>query len=389
MGFGEEYPSVYITRRFIKDGSKYFGPYANPGSAKEMVDFIKSRFKIRQCRNFKSNKRVCLNYHIGRCLGPCANDVSKEDYQKQIDQIIMLLEGKTGSVKKELEKEMEQAAISQRYEEAATLRDKIQAIENLSQKQKVSNVVTNDIDVIGIARNELSVCLELFFVRGSKMIGREHYFLNELRDMETGEILSGFIKEYYVGNENIPSKIMIEEEIEDEAVLSEALSESAGRKVEIKSPKKGEKLRFVEMAKNNAKVTLENKAQDKFEILSEIRDKLGLDKLPKKIETFDISNISGANIVAGMCVLQDGKINKSLSRRFKIKTVFGQDDPRCMEEVIERRLRRSIENPKGGFGTLPDLIFVDRWHNSDKGCEICTFSGSDFGEDVVRYFWNG
>lgn len=298
MGFGEEYPSVYITRRFIKDGSKYFGPYANPGSAKEMVDFIKSRFKIRQCRNFKSNKRVCLNYHIGRCLGPCANDVSKEDYQKQIDQIIMLLEGKTGSVKKELEKEMEHAAISQRYEEAAALRDKIQAIENLSQKQKVSNVVTNDIDVIGIARNELSVCVELFFVRGSKMIGREHYFLNELRDMETGEILSGFIKEYYVGNENIPSKIMIEEEIEDEVVLSEALSENAGRKVEIKSPKKGEKLRFVEMAKNNAKVTLENKAQDKFEILSEIRDKLGLDKLPKKIETFDISNISGTNIVA-------------------------------------------------------------------------------------------
>lgn len=193
---------------------------------------------------------------------------------------------------------MEQAALSKRYEEAATLRDKIQAIENISQKQKVSNVVSNDIDVIGLARNELSVCVELFFVRGSKMIGREHYFLNELRDMETAEILSGFIKEYYVGNENIPSKIMIEEEIEDEELLSEALSETAGRKVEIKSPKKGEKLRFVEMAKNNAKVTLENKSQDKYEILSEIKEKLGLEKLPKKIETFDISNISGTNIVA-------------------------------------------------------------------------------------------
>lgn len=193
---------------------------------------------------------------------------------------------------------MEQAALSKRYEDAATLRDKIQAIENISQKQKVSNVVSNDIDVIGLARNELSVCIELFFVRGSKMIGREHYFLNELRDMETAEILSGFIKEYYVGNENIPSKIMIEEEIEDEELLSEALSETAGRKVEIKSPKKGEKLRFVEMAKNNAKVTLENKSQDKYEILSEIKEKLGLEKLPKKIETFDISNISGTNIVA-------------------------------------------------------------------------------------------
>lgn len=294
----EEYPSVYITRRLIKDGSKYFGPYANPGSAKEMVDFIKSRFKIRQCRNFKQNKRVCLNYHIGRCLGPCTNDVSKEEYQKQIEQIMMLLDGKIENVKKELEREMKEASKLQKYEEAGALRDKIQAIENISQKQKVSNIVNNDIDVIGIARNEMSVCVEVFFVRSSKMIGREHYFLNELKDMETSEILSGFIKQYYLENENIPNKIMIEEEIEDEQVLSEILSEKVERKVEIKSPKKGEKLRFVEMAKNNAKVTLENKMEDKYEILSELKEKLNLEKIPKKIETFDISNISGTNIVA-------------------------------------------------------------------------------------------
>lgn len=200
----------------------------------------------------------------------------------------------------------------------------------------------------------------MFFVRGSKMIGREHYFFNELKDMDTKEILSGFIKQYYIGNENMPNKIMIEEEIEDEEVLSEILSNGVGRKVEIKSPKRGEKLRFVEMAKNNAKVTLENKQEDKYEILSELKEKLNLDKLPKKIETFDISNISGTNIVAGMCVMQDGKINKSLSRRFKIKTVFGQDDPRCMSEVIERRINHSIQNEKSGFGNLPDMIFVDR-----------------------------
>lgn len=254
---------------------------------------------------------------------------------------------------------MQKAAEEQKYEEAALLRDRMIAIENISQKQKVSNINSNDIDVIGIARNELYVCVEVFFVRGSKMIGREHFFLNELRDMTNKEIISGFIKQYYVGNMNIPSKIMIEEEIEDEEVLSHILSEEAGKKVEIKSPKRGEKLRFVEMAKNNAKVTLENNSQDKYEILSELKQILSLDKFPNKIETFDISNISGTNIVAGMCVMQDGKINKSLSRRFKVKTVFAQDDPRCMEEVIERRLRHSIDSTKSGFGKLPDLIFVD------------------------------
>lgn len=190
------------------------------------------------------------------------------------------------------------AAKMQKYEEAGNLRDKIQAIENISQKQKVSNISINNIDVIGIAKNDMSVCIEVFFVRGSKMIGREHYFADELKDMEIREILSGFIKEYYLGNENLPNKIMIEEEIEDEEILSEMLSKSCGRKVDIKSPKKGEKLRFVEMAKNNAKVTLENKLEDKYEILSELKEKLSLEKLPKKIETFDISNISGTNIVA-------------------------------------------------------------------------------------------
>lgn len=193
---------------------------------------------------------------------------------------------------------MKQSALNQKYEEAAELRDKIQAIENINQKQKVSNMVENNIDVIGIARNDLNVCVEIFFVRGSKMIGREHYFLNELKDMETGEILSGFIKTYYIEKENIPNKIMIEEKIEDEELLSKVLSEKMGRKVEIKSPQKGEKLRFVEMAKNNAKVTLENKQEDKYEILTEIKEKLELDFLPRKIETFDISNISGTNIVA-------------------------------------------------------------------------------------------
>ena len=354
-----DYPNVFITRRVVNDGSKYFGPYANPGAAKEMVDFIKQKYKIRQCRNFKSNTRACLNYHIKRCLAPCMGYVSKEEYRKQIDEIIDLLDGKTEKLVKELEKQIQEASSKLQFEEAAYIRDKMLAIERVSEKQKVSNMSENNIDVIGIFKSEIDVCVEIFFVRGSKMIGREHYFFPELREMEDKEILSGFIKQYYLENPNLPSKIMVREEVEDRNAIEQWLTNEKGHKVEIKSPKKGEKLRFVEMAENNAKVTLLNKEKDKSEILLELKQVLNMDKLPRKIETFDISNISGEYMVAGMCVMQDGIIKKNLSRRFKIKTVFGQDDPKAMEEVVTRRLKHSIENPKGGFGELPDVIFAD------------------------------
>lgn len=354
-----DYPGVFITRRVVNDGSKYFGPYANTGSAKEMIDFIKGKYKIRQCRTLKERTRPCLNYHIGRCLAPCMGYVTKEEYGEQIKEIIDLLDGKIDKIIKELKEEMKEASRKLDYEKAAIIRDKILAIERVSEKQKVSNISENSIDVIGIAKSELQVCIEIFFVRGSKMIGREHYFYQDLKDMDDKEILSGFIKQYYLDNPNIPSKIMIREEIEDKDVIEEWLSTTLGKKVEIKSPKRGEKLRFVEMAEMNSKVTLENKEKDKSEILLELKEVLKLDKLPRKIETYDISNISGEYMVAGMCVMMDGVIKKNLSRRFRIKTVYGQDDPKCMEEVITRRLKHSIENPKGGFGTLPDVIFAD------------------------------
>lgn len=354
-----DYPNVILTRKILNDGAKYFGPYANSGSAKEMVDFIKQKFKIRQCRNFKSNKRVCLNYHIGRCLGPCVGKISKEEYRKQIDEIIDLLDGKTDKLIKSLNSEIKQASEHQKYEQAAYLRDKMIAIENISQKQKVSNINENSIDVVGIARNDLSTCIEIFFVRQSRMIGRENYFLNDVQELSSKEVLSEFVKQYYLNNENIPSKIMISQEIEDKELLEEVLSNKIGRKVEIRHPLRGEKLRFVEMAENNAKVSLENKFNEKYSCLNEIRDILKLEKLPRKIETYDISNLSGTNMVAAMCVLKDGVIDKKLSRRFKIKTVFGQDDPRCTKEVVSRRLKHSIDNPKGGFGKLPDVIFAD------------------------------
>ena len=354
-----DYPDVYITRRILNDGAKYFGPYANSGAAKEMIEFIKSKFKIRQCRSFKYKDRPCLNYHIKKCLAPCMGYISKEEYRKQIDEIVDVLEGKTDKLLKQLSNEMEEASKNMKYERAAYLRDKIIAIERISEKQKVSNISENDIDVIGLAKSKTRVCVEIFFVRKSKMVGREHFFLDDLVDEEPKEILSNFIKQYYLDRPILPNKIMLREEIDDKELLEELFTQKAGRKVELKTPQKGEKLRLVEMAESNAKVTLENKEKDKLEVLTELKEVLKLDKMPRKIECFDISNLSGTNMVAGMSVMVDGVIKKNLARRFRIKTVFTQDDPRCMKEVISRRLVHSIENPNGGFGKLPDVIFVD------------------------------
>ena len=354
-----KYPNVYMTRRLLNDGAKYFGPYPNVAGCKEMINFIKEKFQIRQCKNFKNKDRACLNYHIKKCLAPCMGYVTEEEYKKQISQIMMLLDGKTDEIIREMKKDIEKFAIAQEYEKAAEIRDRILAIERITEKQKVSNISENNIDVIGLFKNELSVCIEIFFVRNSKMIGREHFFFDELRDMDEKEILSGFIKQFYMTRLEVPNKIMLREQLEDKESIENWLTQKAGRKVELKSPQKGEKLRFVEMAEANSKITLENKSKDKEELLEELRDVLDLEKVPNKIESFDISNISGNFIVAGMCVAMNGNIKRNLSRRFKIKNVYEQDDPKCMEEVVTRRIKHSIENPKGGFGELPDLILAD------------------------------
>lgn len=354
-----DYPNIFYTRNIKNDGAKYFGPYANPGAAKEMINFIKERFQIRQCKTFKSNKRACLNYHIKKCLAPCVNYVSKEEYKRQIEQIIMLLEGRTENIIKQLEKEMKLKSEEQNYEQAAILRNKINAIKTFSEKQKVSNINEKTIDVIGMYKNEIEVCIEIFFVRNSKMIGREHYFLNNMSDESLQTILSDFVKQYYLQKKEIPSKIMLQEEIEDKEIVEQLLTQNAGKKVEFKTPQKGEKLRFVEMAINNAKITLENKTKEKQDMILDLKQALNLEKLPKKIECYDISNLSGDYIVAGMCTAINGTIKKSLSKRFKIKTIFTQDDPRCLEEVVTRRLKHSIKDSTGEFGELPDVIFAD------------------------------
>ena len=355
----DDFPNVYVTRKILNDGARYFGPYASSGAAKEMVDFIKEKFKIRQCKSFKYKDRPCLNYHIKKCFAPCMGYISKEEYREQINQIISILDGKLDNIIKELEQEMNEASKNMEFEKAAYIRDKKLAIERIGEKQKVSNITENDIDVIGIARNEVEVCVEIFFVRKSKMIGREHFFFKDLNDEKDEQILSDFVKQYYIGRSILPNKIMLKNEIEEKEILQDWLSKEAGRKVEIKTPQRGEKLRLVEMAENNAKITLDNKAKDKYDVLTELKEVLKLDKMPRKIECFDISNLSGTNMVAGMCVMQDGVIKKNLSRRFRIKTVYDQDDPACMKEVVSRRLRHSVKNENGAFGKLPNVIFAD------------------------------
>lgn len=355
----DDFPNIYITRKILNDGAKYFGPYASSGAAKEMIDFIKEKFKIRQCKSFKYKDRPCLNYHIKKCLGPCMGYISKEEYHKQIEEIINLLEGKTEKTLKQLKEQMQEASNKMEFEKAAYIRDKILAIEKISEKQKVSNITENDIDVIGLARNAIEVCIEIFFVRKSKMVGRENFFLEDMQDESDRQILTEFVKQYYVGREILPNKIILKEEIEEKELIEEWLTKEAGRKVEIKTPQKGEKLRLVEMAERNALITLENKNREKYNVLAELKEVLKMDKLPRRIECFDISNLSGTNMVAGMCVMQDGKINKSLSRIFKIKEVIGQDDVACMKEVITRRLKHSLEKEDGSFGRLPDVIFAD------------------------------
>ena len=355
----DDYPNIYLTRRILNDGAKYFGPYASAGAAKEMIDFIKEKFKIRQCKNFKYKDRPCLNYHIKKCFGPCMGYISKEEYGKQINEIISILDGNLDGILKQLNKEMIEASNKMEFEKAAYIRDKKLAIERIGEKQKVSNITENDIDVIGIARNEVEVCVEIFFVRKSKMIGREHYFFKELVDETDQQILTEFVKQYYIGRSILPNKIMMRNEIEEKGVIEEWLSTESGRKVEIKTPQRGEKLRLVEMAENNAKITLDNKEKDKYNILTELKEVLKLEKMPRRIETFDISNLLGTNMVAGMCVIQDGNIKKNLSKIFKIKTVYNQDDPACMKEVVKRRLKHSIEEKNSRFGPLPDAIFAD------------------------------
>lgn len=361
----EDFPTVRITRKKLNDLAKYYGPYTNAFAVKETVEFLNKTFKLKQCRKiFTKPETPCLNYHIKRCVGVCNGNISKEEYANIIKQVMMFLDGKVDTILKMIDEEMKKASKELNFEKAAELRDEKISIENLMTRQKVDNFTENDIDVIGIAKSLDKASLEVFHIRGSKMIGGENFIFKDVDDLSDETLITNFIKQYY-NESNVPSKIMFKNELEEGELLREFLIKISGKQnIEFKIPKKGEKMRFIEMAEKNAMIGLKNKT-DTIEnegLLVDLMNLLELKELPKRIESFDISNISGTDIVAGMVVFENAKPKRSDYRRIKIKTVDGQNDVACMRETLMRRLKYLLPNQteeKNPYGPSPNLILMD------------------------------
>ncbi len=353
-----DFPTISLTRKKLDDGSKYFGPYPSVLSAKQLIEVIKDKYMLRLCKPFRYRKKPCIYFQINKCDAPCIGNVSIKDYSIRMEEIFSLLQGNTKSLLKELKSDMEKFSNNKEYEKAADLRDKIVAIERISQKQKISNFSYNEIDAIGIQRDVLEICIEVFYVRESKLQDRKQYFLSNANSLSDKEILSSFLKQNYIKKKDLPTKIMIRHEIEDKEILERILSKEAGRKVEILSTKIGQNLRFVEMAEKNAKISLDNRNRRKINLLNELQEKLNLKKIPLRIEMYDVSNLSGSNTTSGMLVIEDGKIKKNLSRKFNLKNIKGQDDVFATKETLRKRIKHNL---KGGIGLgdFPDLIIAD------------------------------
>lgn len=354
-----DYPMYFIARRVKNDGSKYFGPYPSAGTTNALLAYIKDNYMTRLCKPFKYRKRPCLYYQIKQCDAPCIKGkVSKEDYRKRITEINRLLSGNMNEIIKELSVQMNKASENMDYEKAAKLRDSIKSIKRGGIRQKVNNFNFKTIDAIGMYRNYLETVIIVFEVRGSKLQGVKKYFLGDTNEFEESEVITMFFKQYYIGQSNIANKIMVKYSFEGIETLEKMFSEEMGYKVEIVVPKIGEKLRFIEMAEENAKIELENKNKNNLEMLLELKEKLNLEKLPRRIEAYDNSNISGSHLVSGMAVITDGKLDKRSYRRFKVEDVIGQDDYLSMKKTIKKRFRHTLSGKKG-LGNLPDLIIAD------------------------------
>lgn len=376
----DDYPRVFVTRRFAKDGSKYFGPYTNGSAVYETLDLIYKIFPLRNCKLvIKENGekvRPCLNYHIKKCLGPCGGHISKEEYGKMINDIIDILSGKETYITKMLKSDMEKAAEELEFEKAASLRDKILSINAIAEKQKIFKTMEGDEDFINIEQDEKDSCIQVFFSRDGKVIGREHFIFENIANESIGEIIEDFIGSFYGGTAKIPKTIYVPQ-IDNFDLMEEYLTIKRGAKVWIKVPQKGQKKEMLEMVKNNARITLE-KFKDKYlkdkEInrisLLELQDLLELEECPQRIEAYDISNIQGVDSVGTMIVFEEGRAKNSDYRRFKIKTVKGANDYDSMREILTRRFNHGLDEIKaiqqrdlklsaGKFSTFPDLIMMD------------------------------
>lgn len=373
---GEDYPRVLFSRRMKKNGSKFFGPFTSAGAVHDTVELIQKLYRVRTCNqklpeNIGKN-RPCLNYHIGQCQGPCQGKISREDYRKNIDGVINFLNGTYADTIKDLEAKMLQASADLDFEKAAVYRDLIESVKACAGRQKATQLDGEDRDIIAMASAAEDAVVQVFFIRGGKMIGREHFFINIRVDDSPEDMLEFFLKDYYTGTPFIPKEIFVQYELSEQSLLESWLSEKKGAKVYIRTPKKGAKEKLVELAAKNAQMVLD---QDKEKIkkeegrtlgaMKEIADALGLPGA-SRMEAFDISNISGVNSVGSMVVFEKGKPKRSDYRKFKIKTVIGPNDYASMHEVLTRRFSHGIESlqENGGviedsFTRFPDIIMMD------------------------------
>jgi len=361
-----EWPVVCITRRVEKDGARYFGPYANAGSVRRTLRLIKKIFPFRSCDKCidGKDKRPCLDYYIRRCLAPCTGAVEKREYDDVISQVILFLQGRQELVLRELKVRMQAAAAQLQFEKAALLRDQIEAIEEVIEGQRIATTLRGEKDVIGLAQNEDQAYVELFSVRNNKLIGQDRFVMEGTLGESPEQILTGFVKQYYASAAYIPRLILLQHPVGEPVVLAEWLEGRRGNRVEFQVPQRGAKKKLVDSAAENAARGLElaQAREMKTEVISaglrELKERLHLPRMPRRIECYDVSNIQGALAVSSMVVLEKGWSRPAHYRRFRIKTVAGADDYAMIQETLRRRFKRGLTG-EGAWAVVPDLVLID------------------------------
>lgn len=370
----EAYPRIMLAREMKKDKAKYFGPYTSAAAVKDTIDLIRKLYQIRSCnRNLPKDmgkERPCLNYHIKQCKAPCQNYISEEEYRKSIDEAIRFLNGHYEGILKDLEEKMAEASEQMEFERAIEYRELLNSVKQIAQKQKITDSSGEDRDILAVAKDAEDAVVQVFFIRGGRLIGRDHFFLRNASEDSKSRILESFIKQFYAGTPFIPSELMLQEEIQERDIIEQWLSKKKEQRVHIRVPKKGEKEKLVELARTNAALVLNtDKERLKREegrtigAVKEIEKLLGLSGIVR-MEAFDISNTSGFASVGSMVVYEKGKPKRNDYRKFKIKSVQGPDDYASMEEVLTRRFCHGLEelengDEMGSFTTFPDLILMD------------------------------
>lgn len=370
----EPFPRVMMARRMKKDKAKYFGPYTSAGAVKDTIELIRKLYHIRSCNRSLpkdiGKERPCLNYHIHQCHAPCQGYISGEEYRKSIDEVVRFLNGNYDPILKELEEKMLDASENLEFEKAIEYRELLASVQKIAQKQKITDTAGDDRDIIAMASEGEDAVVQVFFIRGGRLIGRDHFYLKIAENDTKSEILSSFIKQFYAGTPYIPAELMLPEEIEDQEIIEEWLTTRREHKVRLRIPKKGTKEKLVELAQKNAQMVLKN---DKERLKREEGRTIGAVKELEKIlgltgiirmEAYDISNTNGFDSVGSMVVYEYGKPKRNDYRKFKIKSVQGPDDYASMNEVLTRRFEHGLrerqdESETGGFQAFPDLIMMD------------------------------